>query len=58
MVGQVFIDTFVEMKKNYQSIILAVQQGRQGQVITNPPDDYVMADQDYLIVVAEDAPQI
>lgn len=46
------IETFVRMKEIYQSIIIAIQKGEEGKVISNPPSQYKLKDSDYLIVIA------
>ncbi len=51
-IGRNFIDAFVRMKQNYQSIIIAVQKGKEGKVISNPPSQYKLNEGDYLIVIA------
>ncbi|MFQ5822596.1 MAG: potassium channel family protein [bacterium] len=57
MQGKSFIEIFTEMKQSNQSIILAVQKGNEGEVISNPPVDYKVAAGDYLIVISEGKPQ-
>ncbi|NEQ15588.1 MAG: cag pathogenicity island protein Cag26, partial [Moorea sp. SIO3E2] len=50
-------EVFTYMKQAYQSIVLAVQKGIEGDVISNPPTDYKLENGDYLIVVAQDEPR-
>jgi voltage-gated potassium channel len=57
MVGQQFIDAFMEIKKEHQGIVLAVHKGNSGASIVNPPVDYRLEEQDCLIVVALERPQ-
>lgn len=52
-VGLRFIDIFIRMKQNKQSIIIAIQEGAEGKVISNPPSNHKLADGDYLIVIAD-----
>ncbi len=52
MRGQSFIDIFTEMKRSNSSIILAVQKNKDGAVISNPPVDYRVEADDYLIVIS------
>ena len=51
-VGLSFIDVFVRMKQTYQMIIIAIQRGEEGTVISNPPSEYKFNENDYLIVIA------
>jgi len=55
--GCSFIDVFIDMKQTYQSIIVAVQKGSEGEVISNPPTDYQLEDNDFLIVIASEKPK-
>lgn len=50
-IGKSFLDVILYIKQTYQSIVIAVQQGRQGKVISNPPADYKLERNDYLIVI-------
>ena len=56
-IGLPFIDVFIYMKQTYQSIILAVQKGSEGEVISNPPTDYQLENNDYLIIIACQKPK-
>ncbi len=51
-IGLRFINMFVRMKQNNQCIVIAIQQGKEGEVISNPSSDYKLAANDYLIVIA------
>ncbi len=51
-VGNFFIDVFVKMKKDSQSTVIAIQHGNEGETISNPPADYQLAADDYLIFIA------
>lgn len=51
-IGLTFIDVFMQMKQVEQSIVVAVQKGSEGEVISNPPADYQLEDIDYLIIIA------
>jgi len=57
-IGSPFIEVFVQMKQTYQSIVIGIQKGGEGKVISNPPTDYRLEDGDYLIVVAQEKPRI
>lgn len=51
-VGCSFMDIFIRMKQTYQAIIIAVQKGEEGRVMSNPPSEYKLDENDYLIVIA------
>ncbi|MGK7894445.1 MAG: TrkA family potassium uptake protein [Xenococcus sp. (in: cyanobacteria)] len=57
-VGSPFIEIFIYMKKAYQCIVVAIQKGSEGEVISNPSTEYRLEENDYLIVIAEERPQI
>lgn len=56
MVGHNFIEIFTGMKKDRQAIVLGIQKGRGGKLISNPPADYILEQGDYMVVVAQDRP--
>lgn len=51
-VGMPFMETFVHMKEMYQSTVVALQRGLQGEVICNPSNQYKLNHQDYLIIIS------
>lgn len=53
---QSFIEIFSEMKLSKNSIVLALQTGKTGAIISNPPPDYIVERDDHLIVIAEGRP--
>lgn len=55
-IGHSFLDLSIYMKQTHQSIVLAVQKGSEGEVISNPPADYQLESDDYLIVIAPEKP--
>ncbi|ELS04884.1 K+ transport system, NAD-binding component [Xenococcus sp. PCC 7305] len=57
-VGSPFIEIFVYMKKAYQCIVVAIQKGPEGEVISNPSTEYRLEENDYLIVIAEERPNM
>ena len=57
-VGSPFIEIFIYMKKAYQCIVVAIQKGSEGEVISNPSTEYRLEENDYLIVIAEERPII
>ena len=57
-IGSPFIEIFIYMKQAYQCIVVAIQKGPEGEVISNPSTEYRLEADDYLIVIAEERPQI
>ncbi len=55
-IGSHFIDVFIYMKQTYQSTVIGVQKGNEGEVISNPPTNYQLEDADYLIIIASAKP--
>ena len=54
-IGRPFIDVLLRMKQNRQSIVVGVQQGEEGLVISNPDANYLLQVNDFLIVIAADS---
>lgn len=54
--GKGFVDVMVYMKQVHQSIIVGIQKGVEGQVISNPSTDYVFEPGDYVIVISDKNP--
>ncbi len=52
MVDKSFLDVFVAMKKDKNSTVLGIQKGRGGELITNPPTDYKLSANDYLVIIS------
>ena len=50
-IGHFFIDVFIKMKKDYQITVIAIVHGNEGETISNPPPDYQLAVDDYLIFI-------
>lgn len=55
--GQTFLDTFMYMKQQHQSTVVALQKGYEGEVISNPNSAHIVEANDYLIVISHEAPQ-
>ncbi len=53
-----FIDVFMHMKQAYQSIVVALQKGQEGKVISKPANQQIVEASDYLIVISTSAPPI
>ena len=50
-IGQLFIDVLLHMKQNHQSIVVGIQQGEKGLLISNPDINYQLKADDFLIVI-------
>ncbi|AFY56252.1 K+ transport system, NAD-binding component [Rivularia sp. PCC 7116] len=50
-IGNLFIDVFMAMKQDFQSTVIAIQQGENGKTISNPSPDYILVADDYLIFI-------
>lgn len=50
-IGSLFIDIFIRMKKDSQITVIAIVNGNEGETISNPPPDYQLAADDYLIFI-------
>ena len=51
-VGSLFMDVFMKMKLDSHSTVIAIEQGKTGETISNPAPGYQLAADDYLIYIA------
>ncbi|HXF61830.1 MAG TPA: ion channel [Caldilineaceae bacterium] len=58
LVNQPFAEILAPMKIQYSCIVIGVEQGEDGEVISNPPADYVVRPGDRLVVVAPTRPEV
>jgi voltage-gated potassium channel len=54
MVGKRFLDLFISMKTENNTIVVGVQKSRGGNVISNPDSDYLLEKGDFLMVISQD----
>ena len=54
-IGRPFVDVLLRMKQNHQSIVIGIQQGEEGLVVSNPDANYQLQADDFLIIIAENA---
>ncbi|MBM3212969.1 cag pathogenicity island protein Cag26, partial [Candidatus Poribacteria bacterium] len=54
--GKKYKDVFISFKDEYESIVVAIEKGRD--FLTNPKNDVVIDKDDYLIIIAEKYPEI
>jgi len=52
LTGKTFLDGLITMKKENQATLLGVQKGMKGKLITNPEADYLLSQEDYLIIIS------
>jgi len=57
LIGKTFIDGLVTMKKDEQATLLGIQKGIKGALITNPEAEYLLSEEDYLIIISKRRPQ-
>lgn len=50
-VGQHFVDLLGKIKRDQQSLLIGIQQGQTGEIISNPPADYQIQPEDLLILI-------
>jgi len=50
-IGQHFIDVLLHMKQNHHSIVVGIQQGEKGLLLSNPDSNYRLQANDFLIVI-------
>ncbi len=53
-----FYEVMCEMKKKYDILCIGIEDQEGKSLMTNPENDYVLDDDDHLIVIAEDRPNI
>ncbi len=58
MAGHTFLEIFTKMKRDFKSIVLAIQERNGGRVISNPPQDRVIQKGEYLIVISDEKPDV
>lgn len=58
LVSHNFVEALTAMKQQYGCIVLGVQRYADGEVLSNPPADYVLNSDDHLIVVCAERPNI
>ena len=58
LLGRTFVEALTTMKRQYGCIVLGIQRKSDGEVLSNPPADYVLLEGDQLIVVSGERPNI
>jgi len=56
-VGQKFIDIFLKAKSDYNCTIVAIESESEKIFISNPPADYQIKPDDFLIIIASQKPE-
>lgn len=54
MIGSSFLDVFITMKTEKNTTVFGVQKGSGGYFISNPDADYLICEEDYLLVISKD----
>jgi voltage-gated potassium channel len=58
VVGKCVTDAISIIKKKHDGILVSIEQsGKQSKTITNPPGDYIIMKDDYLIIIAGKEPK-
>ncbi len=60
LVGKTFFEALLDIKKHRNSILMAVEAGRDGatpELMTNPANDYVLNPTDSLVLIATEDPE-
>jgi voltage-gated potassium channel len=56
-VGCSFVDVLARLKQQHGCIVIGIQRGEAGEVVSNPPPSYMLVAGDHLIVVAPERPK-
>ena len=56
-VGQKFINVFQNLKKEFDVVIIALEQKGKRDVILNPSNDFIIKDGDKIVVMAKERPK-
>lgn len=54
MIGSNFLETFIAMKSEKNITVFGVQKGRGGECISNPDGEYIIGQDDCLLVISKD----
>ena len=52
LAGKTFLDGLITMKKEQRATLLGIRKGKKGELITNPEAEYILAEEDYLIIIS------
>ena len=55
-VGHSFMDALVELKREQNLLLVAVESQAQARFLANPPVDYIIQVEDQLIVIGQERP--
>lgn len=58
LAGKSYLDVLAEMKRQHNCVVMAVQKGAEGDVISNPKSEQIVENGDYLIVISEERPKL
>jgi len=57
LVKKNFLDILIQMKQQYHCLVVAIENGHTGELLSNPPVDYQLGEHDQLILIAGKRPQ-
>ena len=56
IVGMKFIEVLEHLKKEHNAIIVAIELQDDNKMMTNPPVDYIIQSDDFLVLIARERP--
>ncbi len=57
-VGVQFIEILKLIKEKHNAIIIAIESGKDNSLVANPPVEYAIQPEDYLILIAQERPHL
>jgi voltage-gated potassium channel len=55
--GKTFLEVLNEMKKRHNILCIGIENKVDHRLISNPDAEYVLSDQDEIVVIAEERPE-
>ncbi|MHC4269699.1 MAG: potassium channel family protein [Planctomycetota bacterium] len=56
IVGMKFIEVLERLKKDHNAIIVAIESQNDNKMLANPPVDYIIQSDDFLVIIARERP--
>ncbi|SDO72493.1 potassium channel family protein [Desulforhopalus singaporensis] len=53
-VGRKYLEVMIALKQDHQATLLGIQNKKENRLLANPEMDYVIADEDYLVMISRD----
>ncbi len=57
-VGKDYMEVMVTMKKQYKATLLGIQKGQGGELQANPDENYIIAENDFLVLISRERPEV